>query len=448
MNNFIRKLLITIFILCISAGTFAQIIPLSIYSPGDEGMSLYITSQQFRQEDLNNYYTTFNGTIRVLTSQDKTNLVAAKDSSVNIYTKVMDADYSLNVLTGNYVEAFIPTQYRMYYTTLSGIDPTVKTANYGEQLFNKSLAGLPFGNISVNASIVDESVLPPNSLGSIADDGSADASADVWIVDLEEQAGTKKVCQNEALPVKLNVNPSGFPHEDICYIVISWGSGMPPMPGMPPPASNLYEDSTCTTPIVGDNGTTEKRWLIPEQPSEIYYKNTASSGSQNITLKILVKYPSTNNFITLQQKNLNFTITDLKIKSVDSTSNLKGYWTGSLESPYPSPEYLDGNGDGTVSDPIGTVSVDKNRPFVFAKNSDFRIDEIIIKKSSSFSTTGKNLSVTSSDGSITENNIPYTPTSDAITASNFTGDTQTDIESKEVTLTWKLGNTTIGTTTH
>ena len=166
---------------------------------------------------------------------------------------------------------------------------------------------------------------------------------------------------------------------------------------------------------------------------------------------------STGAGINILQKTLTFVDRDIfpnKVK--EGAENLKGYFTGSLAN-YPEMDWEDKSSplDGNAIEPIGTVTADKNRPLIYTKGNSFKLTNVVLKNNSStsFNTSTDTISVTSSNGKLNVNNIPFSISGNEIEISTpIVGSTLDKIGAENVALTWtiKKGNTSIpaGTTDH
>jgi len=470
MLNFLHKLIMTLGILCVSIGLTAQIIPpptITRYFPtydNDGAMDFYVQYPSANQRDP---FTSISN-IKKPSSNGKINFVIPINGSITFIPTFVDLDYyqSIDRLTGNPVTDqngnVIPprviTNDRNYERTLQGHpipkQPFVGKYNQmGSPALIETFTNLPSDKHTLTYTIEDKG---PNYTGtyvegSILDTENVSLSVDVYLMDLVEQTRTIKLQQSQIFPINLDYTPADFPHENICYIVASWGLGFP-MPGMPAPASNLYTDPECTNAITGDTSTSsEKSWQIGGNiPSTIYYKKPAT-GTGSIKLILRMKDGSTSS--DMVTKTLTFANADMLLKSVDAQGGIGGWWTGAL-STYPTPEWLDYNEDGNVIDPIGSSNNDNNRPFIFSKADQelFSIDKVIFKKkNSSYNLTGKTLSATSNLYGINASGIAFpTPTGDTyeITSNSLEGDIVTNIAADNVTITWSIADNNTFTSTH
>ena len=470
MLNFLHKLIMALGILCVSIGLTAQIIPppptSTVYYPtyNNQGaMDFYISYPSGTQRQP---FTSISN-IKKPSSTGKINYVIAVGTNVLFIPTFTDIDYaqSINNSTGNPVTDqngnVIPpaaiANNSNYKRTVSGHPnspaPYTASAYYmASPAISTESSTLPSNKYSLIYKIED---LGPNPTGqyvsgSLIDSGSVSLDIDLWVMTLMEVTRTIKLQNNQVYPISLEYTPDDFPHENICYIVASWGYGFP-MPGMPAPASNLYTDPECTNAITGDtSSSSERTWKIPSVPKTIYYKKPTTGGN---SIKLILRMKDGSTSYDMLTRTLTFANADMLLKSVDTQRGIGGYWTGAF-SAYPTPEWLDHNEDGNIIDPAGSDNDDNNRPFVFSKadNEYFSIDKVVFKKkNSSYNLTGKTLSATSNLYGINASGIAFpTPTGDTyeIVSNSLEGDAVTSIGVDDVTITWSIADNNTFTSTH
>lgn len=406
-------------------------------NPANEGaISYYLSSTA----PYTTSYTDFGG-IRIANDDSKWNFVRSLNGSILVApVRFEDKDYSIS---DNNVYSEI-TNTSDYLLSMSGFPtnyiPSTRNAfGMGSYGVSGSFYGAPVGVYPITFTATD--------LGDSANNNIVDSSktieANVYIVAFNDTTQTIRGFPNDVKTIDFGYTPNSFPDEGICYIAVSWGTYIP---GFPPPASNLYTDSACTTAITSNQSNAyEMRWNLSSAPTQIYFKHPSdTTNSYAITVKLMAVQSSQQ--VVIDQKTITYVNTDIKLRSVNSVGHLKGYWDGAYQE-YPDIEWEDSDGDGVVKDLAG-VADEKNKPFIFSKDTNPGITSVVFDKLSSLSPG--TLSVTSSDSSINNTNITYTTSADKLTTNAFTSSSQLNnkIAAKNVTLTWTMSSRVIGTTNH
>lgn len=429
----IQRILFILGLICISNITLSQTIwmpPPPIYYPtynGNGAISVILSSTSAPPNT--GPFTVFHGINGSLTHKrinnnnytDNICVIGKRDEYVTIPSalSIIDTDYveSTNYL-GQTSISVAPISHPVYKSTTKFLDYETSITPVGPiHLTGNSpvyLGDISPGKYEISTTVEDKTPTPTGGNGSVVD-GNASASIDLYIVDLEEKTRTEELNNNEIREINLKYAPTSFIHEDICYVGVSWGSGIY-MPGMPQPASNLYEDAACTTPITGTNG--EKLWQIPNVPEKIYYKRPSdAAGYTTITVKMVAKNSSYN--VTLVQRKVTFYKRDLKPYEITKNWSWSEY-VGSSRKTYTS-IWADRNDDGKAIEGFpynNTSTQDNNRPFIFVSGTKMKFDSLKFKDTSGisyypYSTSSPNRSYISgtgdlSFGTVNFNNVPFT----------------------------------------
>ncbi|MBO4547910.1 MAG: hypothetical protein J5758_01715 [Abditibacteriota bacterium] len=244
-------------------------------------------------------FTLFANNRYVNSSDGNINFVVPVNGSIATPYAFDDIDYLKTTSPDGSVVSYSPSydgiiySYTEYIFGHPRMSPTTAFPNPGiTPGFSGNFQDVPAGKYSLIYKITDESTLYPGYVGDVAD-VPTEVSANVYVVDLKEQARTVNMKQNDVCRIDLSTIPAAFPHENICYISVAW-SMMLPMPGVPAEESDLYTSADCSasSKILPDTlGGVSKKWQVGSAPHYIYYKK-ADSGSKTIHLRLYVDYNS------------------------------------------------------------------------------------------------------------------------------------------------------------
>ncbi|MBO4548645.1 MAG: hypothetical protein J5758_05445, partial [Abditibacteriota bacterium] len=231
---------------------------------------------------------------------------------------------------------------------------------------SKDLTGVPVGRYPVSLTVTDHGAPPLTGIT----DAPSSFAFDLWVIDLNERAGSISLVNDGIYEIDLTCAPLDFPHGGECYISASW-SGLP-TPGQPS-VSNLFTDAAYQNPITEDAGSVcVKKWQYGAvgTPKKIYYKRPDSalfSDTIYITLSV-------GNNVLIQKQLIFTTRSTAMIEHVDGLvsdgHDVSGWWTKNFDL-YPATEWQDSNWDGDNNDFIGYDVNDTNRPFVFRTTDRF-----------------------------------------------------------------------------
>ncbi len=237
------------------------------------------------------------------------------------------------------------------------------------------LTDIPAGKYTLEYTVTDISELDVGGVGNVCDEDYIH-TVDIYKMDFAERERTVYMMQNDVYRIDLSTIPAEFPHENCCYVAVSWATM--PMPGMNI-VSDLYTDAACNNMITPDSsGGVSKKWQVGSVPLYIYFKMPAFGKTINLSLY------ATNSIQApvLAQKNIVFTTTGLYCHLVRYIySNGKYAYnvldnTGSvvLDKSYPCGlwkdlETISGSGfDGFAFEKYpyqnDETSEDKNTPFI------------------------------------------------------------------------------------
>ncbi|MBP5274111.1 MAG: hypothetical protein ILO36_04140 [Abditibacteriota bacterium] len=239
-------------------------------------------------------------------------------------------------------------------------------------------ANVPAGKYTVEYRVKDDSVV--NSGGGSVSDEDYVHEFDIYLMDLAERERTLYMRQNDIYRIDLSTIPAEFPHENCCFLTVSWATV--PMPGMNFP-SDLYTDAACNNLISPDTpGGVSKTWQAGSVPQYIYFRMPAFGKTINLCLT------ATNSIQirTLAQKNLTFTSTGLYCH-LAANSSLSFYdYCNRLIYPYSQGlwkdnETISGSGlDGFAFEAYNyrndDATEDKNTPFVVKKGDKLKLTEL------------------------------------------------------------------------
>lgn len=466
LENFKRKFIV-VAVLCVSVGicvnAFGQIPPrptLDRYFPtyNDHGsMDLYVTYPTTGQRQP---FTSIMG-IKKPSSTGKINFVIPVNGSIFFNSTFTDVDYVQCIIkdtgnpitdsSGNVIPPAPFANESNYEVTISGHPSspapfTRKVHEIGSYGLTASFNGLPSDKYSLTYNIEDKgpNYTGPNADGNLIDEGSVSLDTDVWAMDLVEQTRTIYLKQSQIVPISLKFTPADFPHENICYIVVSWGNGMPPMQGIPAPISNLFLDGSCTNALTGDTAnSTEKSWQIGGSvPDVIYYKRPAAGMG---SIRLILRVKDTGLSTDMVTKTLSFANADLYPHRLDKTSfNFSDYNNSNFKT-YAANLWVDRSNpaDGLAYEEYpyqNSSSEDNNRPFVFTRNQPMTFNNLSILIDQSLILTGSPKISGTGTGNIAFSNIPFFTRSSTWDAENIssTNNLPDKVDILNFSIAWKL----------
>ena len=324
------------------------------------------------------YFTSFGNSITVDSASNRFSYVLPLNTSLFATPAFTDKDYELN--NGIYSETTsgFTSIYKVSVFGHPRISPT-EVSTYTEMLpgLTGNFNSVPVGTYNLEYTVKDESILNPGLSGTVRD-ADCVVPIDVYLVDLAEKTRTVYMKQGDVYRIDLSTIPASFPHENICYISVSWS--LMPMPGMPTD-SDLYMEDSCTTMIAPDvTGGVNKKWQVGSAPQYIYFK-MPSSGYKTIYISL---YAADSIYtFDLAQKTLSFTTTELYChKAAIGGSSFVDYCNGSIKN-YPQSLWKDvarvsGTGfDGFAFEDYpydnDNIYEDKNTPFVVKKGDKLKL---------------------------------------------------------------------------
>ncbi len=395
--------------------------------------------------------TIFGNQLKTISTNDKNNLIAPTGSSfAAVAAHFSDIDFFVSD-QGEYT----PWQYNdsKYDVTSSGYPL--------QTLVMENMPGMSVGSLGISGNMTG--VLPKKypvtvtvtDNGSQTYTGMADPPVsfdfDLWVIDLAEKSGTISIPDEEVYEIDLTAIPGDFPHENVCYISVSWFGALP-SPGQTV-SSHLYTDPACNNAITEDSGSyCAKKWLYgdPDTPTRIYYKHPQDA-IMNDT--IYVSLVVNNNPII--QKQLMFKKPTTAIAKyidgiVEGYGRIRDYWDGSHMLFYPYTEWEDDDEDGYNDDRIGIVSDDSNRPFVFSLSSNntyFRLNAAAFKAFGNGTLSGSYSFSSARYGFSGSGTIPDVGNEGCywLPISSVYGDQFTKIDADTETIDWTIGNDYIRT---
>lgn len=454
----IEKILIVMVVFCISVSTLAQGIPppptkTRYYSKyNNQGnMDLYLAYPSIGQREP---FTYISGNKKP-SSNGNINFVIPVNGSIFFNPTFSDIDYyqSIVIATGEAGNVSVKSNDSSYNISVLGhpLSPASSTRTYnnvGSLGFMANFNGLASNEYPIAFKVEDLGPSPTGQYveGSILDENPVDLSVDVWALDLDEQSRTIYLKPNQVFPISLKITPEGFPHENICYIIASWGMYTPGLAL----ASNLYLDQACTTTITGDTANScEKTWQIGgDAPKTIYYKKPATGGN-SINLMIRVKDGTTSsNMVT---KNLSFANSDnfYPQKLDKSFRILKDYLNSEIKS-YRTNLWVDrsnpADGQAFEEHPYQNSddTEDQNRPFIFIKNQPMSFDNLSILSDQGVSLIGSPYISGTGTYGINFNNISFIENTNngktTLDATNISSTTNlaNQVDILDMSITWKV----------
>ncbi|MBR4748878.1 MAG: hypothetical protein IK083_04815 [Abditibacteriota bacterium] len=312
---------------------------------------------------------------------------------------------------------------------------------------SQDLSGVPVGKYPVTLTVTDHGAPPRTGIT----DASSSFAFDLWVIDLAEKSGTISIPDEEVYEIDLTAIPGDFPHENVCYISVSWFGALP-SPGQTV-SSHLYTDRACNNAITEDSGSyCAKKWLYgdPDTPTRIYYKHP-----QDATVNDTIYVSLVVNNSPIIQKQLMFKKPSTAIAKyidgiVDGYGRIRDYWDGSHMLFYPYTEWEDDDEDGYNEDRIGIVSDDSNRPFVFSlsgNNTYFRLNAAAFKALGNGTLSGSYSFSSAKYGFSGSGMVPGVGNEDCywLPISSVYGNQFTKIDADTETIDWTIGNDYIRT---
>ena len=283
-----------------------------------------------------NYYTAFSGNYLVDSFSGRFSYVLPLNGSFSWPTAFYDTDYEYE--NGNYSQASygISPLYKLSLFGHPRVSPDDETSYPGiTPGIGGTFTSVPAGKYCLEYKVKDESTLEPGLSGNVRD-ADCTVPVDVYIMDLAEKTRTVYMKQGDICRIDLSTIPASFPHENICYVSVTWS--MMPMPGMPVD-SDLYTDAACTAAnmILPDTmGGGSKKWQAGSVPQYIYFK-MPSNGYKEIYINL---YAADSIYtFNLAQKTLTFTTTELYCHKARNSSAEFAYYeyvnNALLDKSYP-----------------------------------------------------------------------------------------------------------------
>ena len=320
-----RILAMCLLLLCCASVCMSDVVYVPNYDPDVSNLSLALNGGY--------PFTLFANNLYVNSSDNNNNVVLPLNGSVSTPYAFNDIDYLLftDPMTG--LVSYTPSSNGIiynYYLNIIGHPRISRTNAYSSPGITPGLSGnfqyVPAGKYDLIYKVTDESTLSSGYEGDVKD-APFEAPVKVYVVDLKEQSKSVYMKQDDVYRIDLSTVPAAFPHENICYISVTW-SGMP-LPGQPS-VSDLYTDAACLTPIQSDAPYgMSKTWQVDSVPQYIYFK-MPSGGYKDIWIDFNV-YDSVQT-INLAHRYLYFTNTVLYCHSAEKYIPLSDYVMGYYSS--------------------------------------------------------------------------------------------------------------------
>ncbi len=172
--------------------------------------------------------TIFGNAHKTLSTNDKYNVVVPTGGSfAAIGAHFADKDFCVSD-QGEY--SYWTYNDSTYDVTSSGypLQTNILTDVYGSSVGSLGVSGNMTGvapdKYPVTITVHDNGSVTENGVV----DGSVNFDFDLWVIDLAEKSGTISIPNGRVYEIDLTAIPEGFPHEDICYINVSWfGMSLP-----------------------------------------------------------------------------------------------------------------------------------------------------------------------------------------------------------------------------
>ncbi len=394
-------------------------------------------------------FTSFAG-LKVQSDNGAYNLVIPKNGKTDELTTLCDYDFTVIQNPSPNQDPYNPVNLNSRYSVTYPGDPS--HWRMYETLYNdfapwrplsRDYYGVAPGKYEISCNVYDHGEVPIGCTGSVSDNGAGNNIAgsfdySLYIVDFAQQDRILP-CNDTAVPISLATVPANLPNMSNLSICVEW-EGM---------YSDLYTDASCLSMITGTGNKVS--WNASSAPSVIYFKkssNDLSAKTYRITLVASVNSETRDIAYKSVQSQGTFIVTMVNGGS-KYTSDLQGYWNEELED-YPVTEWQDSvvAPDGEALDSPGSNSTEFNRPFLYHTGNDdaFIIHTVCIKHGDgiTYSPDNYRLQAVSDDGMLNASSDDFTDTGNSITGHAFNGNHFSNIECKDVLITWKLINKNTG----
>ena len=392
-------------------------------------------------------FTSFAG-LKVQSDNGYYNIVVGKDGNSNELADFVDKDF---MFIGNaYSEFLLDSRYVFTFPRDPLNTHSYETTRYTYQPWrplSRVYYNIPAGLYEdVGCHVFDFGEIPSGYSGSVCDGPNGPASIaggfdyDLYIVSFTEQDRVLP-CNNTAVPISLTTVPSSLPNMSNLSVTVEW-EGL---------YSDLYTDSSCQSMITGTGN--KYTWSLSSAPSVIYFKKASNDMSaKQYRIRLEASVGNDTSVITVKRLQAQGSFV---VKQVDGgsnaypTSDLQGYWTGSL-ADYSPVEWMDdpSSPNGEAVDAPGTSSTEYNRPLLYriGNNDAFKIHSVAIKHGDgiTYSSADYWLRATSDDGLLNANANSFSDSGSVITGGAFIGSVFTSIQCKDVYISWELINKTTG----